>query len=143
MKSFKSYQLPGYLFLLISFFSCEMEQGITGSGNVTSRKYPVGDFSDLYVDGVVNIYYTQSENYSVVVKTDDNLQDLVQVETTGNNLKVYSDNASDFEATELDIFITAPTINSITLMELPLCIFRIELFRSGCLLINRILAICY
>jgi hypothetical protein len=116
MKSIKFYQLLGYviLFLLI-MTSCEEQQDIEGNGIVTTEFRPVTTFSELSVDGVLNVYFKQADVHEVRVKTDDNLHTLVMVEQLGDMLKVFTDTDAEFEATELDVFITAPYVNNFVL----------------------------
>jgi len=116
MKLYTRYQIVGFIFILLLILaSCETEQDIKGSGVVVTKRYSVAEFSDLKIDGILNIYFKQEDTYRVEVKTDDNLQSIMRIESEGGTLKIYKDSNDDFEATEMDIYVSAPQVENILL----------------------------
>ena len=116
MKRYKPYIFCGYILVVIAIFSsCELSNDLEGSGHVTTKRYAVQNFETLDVDGVLNVYLQPGDKYKAEVRTDDNLQNIVKIEQNGDVLKVYSNTDSDFEATEMNIYITTPVVKEINL----------------------------
>ena len=116
MKNIKIYQAIGYiLILMLTMTGCELDDNIEGSGLVTTKSHSINEFTDLHIDGVLNVYFKQADNFKVEVRTDDNLHSILHVENIGNTLKIYTDSEDDFEATEMDVFVSAPEVLSFTL----------------------------
>ncbi len=107
-------QPVAYLLLFFAFIvSCELETEIIGDGNVTTNRRYVSSFSQLEIDGVLNVYLKQADEYKVEISTDENLQDIVMVDNEDDILKIYTNTSSDFEATEMNIYISAPNVEEI------------------------------
>ncbi len=116
MKSICNFQ--NFLFLLISisiFSSCEIEKELKGNGNITTRPYPVEPFNQLNIDGVLTVYLQQGENFAVEVKTDDNLHEIVSVVSAGGSLKIFTNTKDHFQASMLNVYVTAPALDAILL----------------------------
>lgn len=114
MANFRIYQIIGYaivFFLLLT--SCELENELEGSGVVTKKRYAMQEFTDLNIDGVLNVYFTQSETYKLEVETDDNLHSIVKIENVGETLNVRTTAGEEFRATKLDVYLYAPSVNAI------------------------------
>ena len=64
-------------------------QSISGNGNVISQKRDVANFLNIDISDGVDLLLTQSNDFSVVVKTDENIQNLVKTVVIANTLKIY------------------------------------------------------
>ncbi|MBU3822835.1 DUF2807 domain-containing protein [Flavobacteriaceae bacterium XHP0103] len=83
--------------LLISFtlFSCNFDisfgPGIKGNGNVVEETRPLnGSFNAIKATEGLQVYLTQSDNESVLVEADENLQKLIIAEVVDNTLKIHT-----------------------------------------------------
>lgn len=113
---FRFYRIVGYIFILLLIAtSCEVDEGLVGSGDVTTKRRVVQDFEILKIDGVLNVYFSPAEIPKVEVKTDDNLQYIVEVKNDGDMLSICTNAGDDFEATEMSVYVHAPSISSIVL----------------------------
>lgn len=61
---------------------------ITGNGNVTSRTVNTSDYDGIKGIGSMDIHLKKGSEGTIVVKTDENLQDYIIVEVENNILKV-------------------------------------------------------
>ncbi len=104
-----------YLLLLVVFaVSCELETEVVGDGNVTTNRRYVSSFSRLEIDGILNVYLKQADEYKVEVKTDENLQEIVLVDSEDDILKIYTNTSYDFEATEMNVYISTPAVEEVS-----------------------------
>jgi hypothetical protein len=109
-------QIGLLIFMAIVFInSCELEQKLEGNGNVTTRRVAVQDFSELDIDGVFNVYLKQDDRIRLQVKTDENLQEIIEVEQINDVLYIKTDLNADYTATQMDIYISIPDISYISL----------------------------
>lgn len=116
MRNIKIYQFIGYLLVFLTVLSsCELDDGLEGNGNVTTQRQSVQEFTNLNIDGVLNVYFIQGESFKAEVRTDENLHGIVHFVNEGETLKVYTNTDEEYEATEMDVFITAPTVSNIGL----------------------------
>lgn len=77
--------------LIIAFQSVQAQWGwggTRGNGNVIEEKRKVGNFDRVSAASGLDVYITQGNGSSVVVETDENLQDLIKTEVEGNTLKL-------------------------------------------------------
>ncbi|WP_308991165.1 head GIN domain-containing protein [Mariniflexile litorale] len=82
---------------LISFslFSCNfdinMNSGVKGNGHVTTENRSINKpFTAIKASEGLNVYVTQSDNESISVEADDNLQDIIITEVVDNVLKIHT-----------------------------------------------------
>ena len=61
---------------------------ITGSGNVVAQEEAITDFDKVDISQSFNVDITQGENFSVVVRVDDNLVKRLNVVKQGSTLKI-------------------------------------------------------
>lgn len=104
-------KLTVLLFITITLNSCNM--GIAGNGKVTTENRKInGTFNKIKVGNGLNIYLRQSENTSVRVEADENLQQLIKTELNGDVLKVYTQENIG-SASAKDIYISTPIVNEV------------------------------
>jgi hypothetical protein len=65
------------LLLVVALSGCDL--GITGNGNVTEKAFPVEAFTTINASGTLDIFIRQDGSHKALVKTDENLMDLVEV----------------------------------------------------------------
>ena len=73
---------------LIFFSSCEIEKNIEGNGKVITKRRNTSSFTEININGVLDVYLKQGDLYKVEVITDENLQQIVETEKRGNTLYI-------------------------------------------------------
>ncbi len=78
-----------------------------------SKKYTVGDFTEVVLDGAFSVYLIQGDDYSVVVKaTNDDVFDNIKIKRYGNEVSINMD-ASLFELRRVSLYITSKTLEKL------------------------------
>jgi hypothetical protein len=106
MKSFL-----GFAALLLA--GCEFA-GITGSGTLITKDMPAGDFHKIDAGGSFKVDITQGEKPSVVVTADDNVWELLSVETRNGTLHLEMKPGS-YNNVHLQAKIVTPTLDGLNL----------------------------
>jgi hypothetical protein len=88
--------------------------GISGSGNIVTRDFELSGFTSVRLD-LFSAEITQSDTYSVTVRVDDNILDLIDVDTAGETLVLTHSGAGFKGNVTLEATITMPTIESLEL----------------------------
>lgn len=78
-----------------------------GNGNIIEEEHEVNLFNQIKVNGNFFIHLKQGKEYAVVVRTDENLLDKIDVKTKGDMLVVKSGNAMR-PSRENHLYITVP-----------------------------------
>lgn len=79
--------------MMLSCVNINMGPGVDGNGNVVSTDRSISDdFDTIEVSRGIDLYLTQSDDVSVTVESDENLQDIIMTEVEDNVLRVYADN---------------------------------------------------
>ncbi|NQY10673.1 MAG: DUF2807 domain-containing protein [Flavobacteriales bacterium] len=76
----------GIMFFI--FQSCITIERVTGSGNITTTERSTGEYDEIVVKGSMNVHLEKGTEGNILVKTDDNLQDIVEIKVEGNTLIV-------------------------------------------------------
>ncbi|MBP0905390.1 head GIN domain-containing protein [Mariniflexile gromovii] len=75
----------------LSLFSCNFNFGVKGNGHVTVENRPINiPFTAIKASEGLNVVLTQSDDESIKVEADDNLQDLIITEVIDNVLKIHT-----------------------------------------------------
>jgi len=105
------------LFIAVLLTSCHANidwgNGIDGNGNVTTQNRNVeNNFSKIDVSKGLNLTIQQSNNYSVEVEADDNLQEHITIRVENGTLIVTSDDYID-EAKAKNILVKLPSLTAL------------------------------
>jgi hypothetical protein len=92
---------------------CEFA-GITGSGTLISKDVPAGEFRRIDAGGSFKVEITQGEKASVVVTADDNVWELLSVETRDGTLHLEMKPGS-YNNVHLQAKIVTPTLDGLSL----------------------------
>lgn len=101
--------------------SCDFEaysKTIEGDGNIVTRNYDVTMFDEISVALPATVNYTVSDNYSCVVRVDENLLEYLDIKVKDNELllgRLKEHNNINLKATEFVIEVTAPSLKEINL----------------------------
>ena len=96
------------LSITLFLFSCNVRRG---SGNLVSETMNVGSFSRINVSGPFTVEVKEGE-YKVEVEADDNLMKYIDVEVSGNTLRVKA-TRKNFRNAHLNVYIQAPSLDGI------------------------------
>ena len=112
MKTAKIILLIPLILFLVAGCVVNIQDSITGDGNVVSQTRDVPVFSGIKVGSGIDVFVTQGENQSVIVEADENLQDWIRTEVNGSVLHIYTDKNIRLAKTK-KINITCKTIDKI------------------------------
>jgi hypothetical protein len=91
MKNLKTILLLTIPFFWLSGCVFNIQDSISGNGNVVKQERDVPGFTGIKVGSGIDVYLTQGENQHVEVEADENLQEWIRTEVSGNVLQIYSD----------------------------------------------------
>lgn len=94
------------------FINFSFGRATRGSGNLTTEKREVSDFTGIDVSGAFQVEITAQKDFAIEVEADDNLVPLIKTEVRGGVLHIESDGRLSTE-NGLKIRISAPDINDI------------------------------
>ncbi len=82
--------LIAVLALTLGLAACDDDgfEVLRGSGNVVTEDYEFADFASVEVLNVLDAEIVQSDSYSVTIRADDNILDLIKVSKNGETLSV-------------------------------------------------------
>jgi hypothetical protein len=94
-------------------YGCSMKR-IVGSGNIISQSRDVPEFSRIHLKGIGRVILEQSHVSSVSIKTDDNIQPLIQTVVQDNTL-VISHESFNLKPTILEFHLNVPQPQGISI----------------------------
>ena len=109
----KIQKLQSFIFLMAFLLSLPLFSQEKGSGPISKQERLVGNFNAIKIGGAADIILMQGEEQSVVVETNANIQDRVEVNVRNNTLEVRLDNIKKYDV--LKLYITAVEIERIQL----------------------------
>lgn len=98
------------LLSLVSFASC---RHTTGSGNIITETRKVNDFTAITVGGDFEVEVKIGAVTSVVVEADDNIMEYIRIATSGNTLKINTEDLNNYDDVHMKVFITTPSLKAI------------------------------
>ncbi len=113
MKTLKI--LTGTLFyiLLVSCADAQFYRSVRGNGNVVKEERPASFFDGLSVSSSIDVFLSQGDKESIVVETDENLQEYLVTEIKNGVLRVYFDNVSIHNPTSKKVYVTMKEVRSL------------------------------
>jgi len=84
---------------------------IKGSGNITKRTTELGAFNAVEAGGAQEVVLINSDVYSVVTETNENLQDLISYQINNGKLKFKYSNIKKYD--KMKFYLTAPEFNEV------------------------------
>ena len=90
---------------------------LVGSGNIETQEKPLTGFDRVEASHVFQVEINQGEDFSVVVRIDDEVSEFVQVAKQGNTLKLglKPDRTYTFQNVTLEATITMPELTGVSL----------------------------
>lgn len=124
MIRFISYFIQLIVGLLLSLLvsSCQYKvdvndvfSSLEGSENIISESRRLSNFTEIIVGQAIQVEITQSDNYDVIVETNDNVMPYLKTEILGDKLKIYySKKFSGFNNVESKVKIKMPYLSKIS-----------------------------
>lgn len=92
---------------MIIFQACQFAGGevIKGDGQVVSKSHTIKSFNTIDLYGAYNVTLAKGTESSISLDTDENLHDLVYVESDGGVLKISSQRESVLRPSRMDLHI--------------------------------------
>lgn len=103
--------------LAIAALACSsvVPQGVRGSGNLTTKSFDVGGFSEIELDTIGRVEFVQGEVDSLEVETDDNIMPYVDVRVVNGRLQLSDKGNALLLPSDTIIFrVTAKSVNALT-----------------------------
>jgi predicted small secreted protein len=97
--------------ITVLFTSCGTT--IKGDGNVIKKEYEVDQFENIKISGGYEVILRQDSKSEIVISTDENLIEYIDVYVEDNKLIIESENWLD--ANELKVYITSKSFKNIDL----------------------------
>ncbi len=88
---------------------------IKGSGDVIAIEKDFTDFTKVDLANAFEGTVTRGDNFSVVIRIDDNLEEYLNVKITGDTLKIYLDRDRNFRDETIEAEITLPVLEGLFL----------------------------
>jgi hypothetical protein len=104
-----------FVIAIVGTLTCCTFGQIRGNGKIISQERQAEDFTDVVLDGVGKVNIHSSENYKVVVTTDSNIQDIIEINTHGQRLHIDENCKWGFNPTKLTIDVYMPEVKNIKL----------------------------
>lgn len=102
--------------ILLVFPSCIIDgwdQGISGNGRVVEDSRDISGFTGVHVSSGIDVYLSQGSDFEVVVEADENLQDVILTEKSGNMLVVKTDRVNIRSAKSKKVHVTLPELTEL------------------------------
>lgn len=81
-------RLLGIFFAVSLLFILSACDVVKGNGNVTDEVFDVSDFTEIQFEGVGDVFIEVGETESVIIRTDENLQERMKAEVRGDTLYI-------------------------------------------------------
>jgi citrate lyase gamma subunit len=91
MKKFKLLIIAVLCIGSVSCINGQMRKTIYGDGNVVKRERQAGNFTGIRVSSGIDVYLRQTDNESISVEADENLQEYIKTEIRDGILHVFAD----------------------------------------------------
>jgi hypothetical protein len=101
----KIHKLQSFLFFLAIMLSLPTFAQVKGSGPINKQERNVQAFNAIKIGGAADVILMHGDMQSVVVETNANIQDRVEVRVSNNTLELVLNNIKKYD--ELKLYITA------------------------------------
>jgi len=98
--------------VLLSGCVVNIQDSITGNGNVVKQTRDISNFNSLKVGSGIDVFLTQGDNRTLEVEADENLQDWIKTEVNGNELHIFTEKSIRFAKTK-KVYVTCKTLERI------------------------------
>ncbi len=99
------------LILVVMISACS--QITTGSGEIVTQEMDFTGFDKLDVSQGFNVEVNQGDDFSVIIRVDDNLVEFLQVEKVGDTLKIGLEGDRIYTTSNLKAEVTMPSLTGL------------------------------
>jgi hypothetical protein len=99
------------LILVVMISACS--QITTGSGEIVTQEMDFTGFDKLDVSQGFNVEVNQGDDFSVIIRVDDNLVEFLQVEKVGDTLKIGLEGDRIYTTSNLRAEVTMPSLTGL------------------------------
>lgn len=106
-----------YTVILTALTSCNFSTtSVEGEGPIKEENRTIIDFNEIEINGAIDVIFEQSKDYSVIVKTNENLLEYIITELDGAKLLVKTKDDTNISSNDnIKVFVKGPEMNSIIL----------------------------
>jgi len=90
-------------------------EAISGSGKIISKNYELSDFKKIEILGKGNLFIKESEDYSVRIRAEDNIINLLEPRIEKDALIIGERRLLFYNKFPIDIYISVPEVEKISL----------------------------
>ena len=102
----KIHKLQSFIFLMSFLLSLPLIAQVKGSGPISKQERAVAIFNAIRIGGAAEVLLMQGETQSVVVETNANIQDRINVRVINNTLEIKLNNIKKYDVLKLYITLT-------------------------------------
>jgi len=102
----KSIKLTLFISLVLLLSGLNSEAQITGKGNIVKQERQVGEFDAVKIGGAQEVLLMQGDKYSVVIETNENLLNNINVVVQNNTLSFEYKSIKKYDV--MKFYVTAP-----------------------------------
>ncbi len=88
---------------------------VVGSGNLVTNEQPFSDFTSVDARSGFLVEISKSNEYSILVTTDDNVMEFIEITKSGDTLNIGVKWGSSIRSTTMKVEITMPELDSLEL----------------------------
>lgn len=108
--------IMAFAVMLMAAPAAEAQKTIKGEGDLVTQDRKVGSFNEIHSHGSFNINITDAATNSVSVEAQQNLQEYIEIETSGNELHIRNKSGYQIRnSKEITINVSAPSLNTVSL----------------------------
>lgn len=101
---------------LLGISACQNAENVTtDERDESTTMFNHSDFAKIDASGMGRIHFTQSDSYSVKAEGTPWLLEKLVIKQTGNKLVIYEKSHNNLRKADLDIYITAPSLEELEL----------------------------
>lgn len=102
------------LLSLVLLAGCTLT-GVSGSGDIVTREEDFSDFDEIRASYSFDVEINQGEDYRVVIRIDDNLEQYLDVGVSGGRLRLGMESGRNYSNATLEATVTMPELTEVDL----------------------------
>jgi Putative auto-transporter adhesin, head GIN domain len=93
---------------------CTMFNEVRGSGVAVEKNYYFDDFTAVSINETCDLTITRGDSFSIVITTDDNIADYLEVEESDENLSIGLRSGNSYSNIIFEAVVTMPELNKLS-----------------------------
>ncbi|MGV6860918.1 MAG: head GIN domain-containing protein [Putridiphycobacter sp.] len=109
-----NYFLGGFLIIGLMAYTFYSFNKVKGNGKLVKKEVQLDPFSELKISGVFDVYLNQGEKEKLIIETDENIADLVEVSNVNNLLSISIQKGANIEKpTKFNLYLTLQNLTKL------------------------------